>query len=440
MKVTILGGGLASVSLAYFLQNRSDIHEIEIIEKEESLGGLCRTFNSFGIQYDIGPHIIFSKDQEILQIMNVVLGDNISYLRRSNQILYYNNEFIQYPFENDLSKLPKDDLNYCINGFINNPYESYEATSMLQFFLKTFGEGITNLYLRPYNEKIWKIDPAFMDTQIVERIPKPPKEDILRSAAGETVEGYTHQLYFSYPKRGGIEALLNAFAQRLGSKVIIHTDQKIRFIRKYSHSKFIVETQDKEYITDHIVSTIPVNLLTKMYTSDSFESNIQSVYKAADSLRYNSIIIAIVNVVGDKLGDNFAFMLPDKKVIFHRISKLDFLGSNYHQDNSSTFMVEITYRKNDLIDTVDDGEVTSRIIDGMKTLNIISSENDVNFTSVQRFEYAYVIYDLNHRRNMDLLISYFNKEGITLHGRFGRFEYLNMDAVIKDSKVLHARI
>lgn len=70
--------------------------------------------------------------------------------------------------------------------------------------MKTFGEGITNIYLRPYNEKIWNFDPAFMDTQMVERIPKPPKEDIIRSASGETIDGYVHQLYFSYPISSGI--------------------------------------------------------------------------------------------------------------------------------------------------------------------------------------------------------------------------------------------
>ena len=117
--------------------------------------------------------------------MNELLGENIEKHRRSNRILH-KKQFVQYPFENDLSKLPKEDIEYCLNSFLNNPYENYDVQNMLQFFLKTFGEGITNTYLRPYNEKIWKFDPCFMDTQMVERIPNPPKEDIIRSANGET--------------------------------------------------------------------------------------------------------------------------------------------------------------------------------------------------------------------------------------------------------------
>ena len=70
MKLTILGGGLSAISLACFLQNREDIAEINILEKEDRAGGLCRTFETNGIEYDVGPHIIFSKDKEILDCPN----------------------------------------------------------------------------------------------------------------------------------------------------------------------------------------------------------------------------------------------------------------------------------------------------------------------------------------------------------------------------------
>jgi UDP-galactopyranose mutase len=34
---------------------------------------------------------------------------------------------------------------------------------------------------------------------------------------------------------------------------------------------------------------------------------------------------------------------------------------------------------------------------------------------------------------MDKIIKYFDSEGILLNGRFGEFEYLNMDAVLRHS-------
>ena len=86
-------------------------------------------------------------------------------------------------------------------------------------------------------------------------------------------------------------------------------------------------------------------------------------------------------------------------------------------------MLEITYRKNDLTDLASDEEIMQQVIDGLQKIGFISSQEDVNFTDLKRFEYAYVIYDLNHRRNMDKLKDYFKGEGINLNGRFGSFEY-----------------
>ncbi|MCK4427078.1 MAG: NAD(P)-binding protein, partial [candidate division Zixibacteria bacterium] len=81
MKIGILGAGLSGLSLAYFLQNTKKISNIEILEKEEEVGGLCRSFNLNGIYHDIGPHIIFSKDKKILEVMLNVLGDNLQKIR-----------------------------------------------------------------------------------------------------------------------------------------------------------------------------------------------------------------------------------------------------------------------------------------------------------------------------------------------------------------------
>ena len=431
VNLTILGGGLSALSLAYFLQNNDKIDEINILEKDEIPGGICRTYKKNGIEYDVGPHIIFSKNKEILDLMNSLLGENNEKHRRSNRILH-KKRFVQYPFENDLSKLPKEDIDYCVNGFIHNPFENYKATNMLQFFLKTFGEGITNTYLRPYNEKIWKFDPAFMDTQMVERIPKPPREDIIRSAEGETIDGYLHQLYFTYPKQGGTEALIKAFISKLGKKVKIYTNAKVLEVKKTAN-KYNVKTVADNFEADRLVSTMPLNEFCNIYQD---AKKPQEVLDAANNLRYNSIAICIVNVKKDYAGDNYAFMVADKNVRFHRISKLDFMGDGYHIDGTTTYMAEITYRKNDLNDKASDKELIDSVVNGLKTIGFIDSTEDVNFTDIKRFEYAYVIYDLNHRQNVDILKKYFKNKGILLNGRFGSFEYLNMDAIIQQSKDL----
>lgn len=434
MKTVILGAGLAGITLAYFLQQREGYDDITILEKESEPGGLCRSIKKDGYTYDIGPHILFSKDKEMLELMLSVL-DEKNNLRRSNQILY-KGRYVQYPFENDLSKLPPEDLRYCINAFEHNPYENYDADNMIQFFLKTFGEGITNCYLRPYNEKIWKYDPAFMNTSMVDRIPKPTKEEIRRSASGETVDGYVHQLYFSYPSTGGIEAVPQGFLNRLDTnKCHVILEKEVVSVEK-SGGRFIVNTKDGDTLdADRLISTIPVQELTKAYIGATPE-----VCEAVGSLRYNSIIVSFVRTPYDKCGDNFAFMVPDKGVIFHRISKMDFLGPQYHWGEEATYMVEVTFRGDDAVDRMRDEEICRHIAEGMCRIGFADRTEDVTTIDFARYQYAYVIYDLNHSRNMNSIRDFYAKEGITLHGRFGNFEYWNMDRILRESLELSRRL
>ena len=428
MKVVILGAGLSGISTAYFLQNNPNVEKIILLEKENKLGGLCRSIKKDNYIYDIGPHILFSKDKEMLNLMLEVLDEGKNDLVRSNQILYKGRS-IQYPFENDLSKLPKEDLDYCINAFNHNPYEDYNFTNMIQFFLKTFGEGITNTYLRPYNEKIWKYDPAFMNTSMVDRIPKPTKEEIRRSASGETIQGYLHQLYFSYPKYLGIEAVPYGFYRRLNkNKCELITNEEVIKISK-KDNKYVV---NNKFEADLIISTIPVQELTNAY-----ENKNDNLINYVNDLRYNSIIISFVKLPYDLCGNNFAYMIPDKDVIFHRISKMDFLGSEYHHsEEEATYMIEVTYRKNDQVDNMSEEEFKNKIKEGLVKINFAKNKEDIEFIDITKYQYAYVIYDLNHNKNMEYIRDFYQKEGIYLNGRFGNFEYWNMDRILKESKNL----
>jgi protoporphyrinogen oxidase len=412
----ILGGGLSGLSFAYY----SGV-QAEIFEKEERLGGLCRTFTHNGVPFDIGPHIFFSKDQAVLDFL--VSLTPMHKLRRSNKI-FYKDHFVKYPFENELSALPESDRDWCLNSFLVNPYDSYPAGSMLSFFYKTFGEGITRTYLEPYNRKIWKFEPSFMDTQMVDRIPKPPAEDIIASARGQSTEGYLHQLFFSYPDEGGTESVIRALTAKCQDHVVIHTRAPVEKVIRRSDGTFEIFSQGTSHHFERIVSTIPIHELMRILEP----APPPDVKDAVNNLKYNSIHITIVNVREDTLGNNFAVMVPRDDIAFHRVSKLDFLGNAYHRPETSTLMVEITYRHGDRYD-LSDQAIRELVVRDLERVGFIRSK-DVLSVSTRRFEYAYVIYDLNHRQNSDKAMAWLNASGITCIGRFSAFKYINMDTAV----------
>ena len=89
--------------------------------------------------------------------------------------------------------------------------------------------------------------------------------------------------------------------------------------------------------------------------------------KHSSKLKYNSIIIAILNVKGNVGGDNFALMIPDKNILFHRLSKLDFLGKNYSLPNSTTFEIEITFKAGDRISKMNNNQIYKEIAKVLKS-------------------------------------------------------------------------
>jgi len=425
MKTVILGGGLSGVTLAYFL-NR----ETTILEKEVQIGGLCRSFDFNGIYHDIGPHILFSKDKKQLEACLSVIDSNK--IKRSNKI-YHKGKLVKYPFENDLASLDKDERDYCLKEFLNNPYENYEAKNMLQFFLKTFGEGITRLYLAPHNAKIWKFDPSYMDTQVVERIPKPPREDVIKSARGIQTEGYLHQLYFHYPKTGGIQELVNGFAKGIVKKSKVMTAVNIKQIRRKDKT-WEIETDKGKFSAGRLLNCMPLHELFEYLQAP------EEILRALGELKYNSIYIVCLQAKKDKIGRNFAINFADKNIIFHRLSKINFLGEKYSLDKGgATIMAEITYRPNSYLAGLKEDKIKDKVITALDELKLVD-KNEITDVDLKKFQYAYVIYDLNHRKNADRVLNYLLGEGIDCCGRFAEFEYLNMDKIIDHSFKLAGKL
>ena len=63
--IGILGGGLAGLTIAAHLELPG-----EVLEKESRGGGHCQTVQEQGFTYDAGgPHVIFSRNQEMVDYM-----------------------------------------------------------------------------------------------------------------------------------------------------------------------------------------------------------------------------------------------------------------------------------------------------------------------------------------------------------------------------------
>ena len=156
----------------------------------------------------------FRAIKKLVDYMVSLLGDNVHRARRNNKI-YYRGRYVKYPFENGLFDLDPQDRFECLYHYIKNDYPP-PKTNFKEWLYHHFGKGLAEKYLIPYNEKIWNVPAEQLGLEWVEgRVPKPPLEDVIKAAVGVETEGYTHQLYFSYPLRGGIESLPRALERQV---------------------------------------------------------------------------------------------------------------------------------------------------------------------------------------------------------------------------------
>ncbi|MGZ7127352.1 MAG: NAD(P)-binding protein, partial [Halobacteriota archaeon] len=87
MRVAILGGGLTGLTVGYLLEQKGV--EFEILERKSECGGLMKTIEQDGFTFDAGgSHIIFSKDEPVLDFMLNLIKDNRVKNRRNTKILY----------------------------------------------------------------------------------------------------------------------------------------------------------------------------------------------------------------------------------------------------------------------------------------------------------------------------------------------------------------
>jgi protoporphyrinogen oxidase len=422
----ILGGGLSGLTLARLLHERGD--EVVVLEAEERYGGLCRSRTDKGYTFDIGgSHIVFSRDKEVLSFMEKMIEGNEQRNNRNTKI-FYKGRYVKYPFENGLFDLSPEDRFFCISEFVKTLIAVEKGgvkapENFREWIYYTFGKGIAECYMVPYNEKIWKYPTDKMSLHWVDgRIPRPPVDDVIKSAVGIATEGYTHQSVFSYPLDGGIEALVRAIARPI--EPFIRTNFRITSVSRKG-DRWQIGNGAETIEADRIISTIPVQHLLAALPGVPAD-----VRAACDALVYNSLVCVNVGITGS-LPDYSWLYIPDPALgKTNRVSCPSQYSRHVAPPGHSAILAEITHQPGDAVSRMSDAELVDEVTGTLAAMGLATPDK-ISYTSVVRQPFAYVVYDIRYQENIKVVKDYCTSAGIPLVGRFSEFEYLNMDGCIR---------
>ncbi len=432
--ICIVGGGLSGLSTAYHILRSDASVKAVILEASDRPGGLLKSESVGGYLFDAGgSHILFSKDPTLLNELLSFLNGNYVKHRRNSKV-YYRGIYVKYPFENGLGDLPPEERFECVWSALETYLKRVKGelrrpTNFREWLPYVFGEGIASKYLIPYNEKIWKTDLSNITLEWVEgRVPAPPLKDIVMSAVGMSVEGYTHQLTFYYPSRGGIESLIRGMIGKVlkTSRAEIAARQAVERILAGDDGGLTVETRELSLRCDAVVYTASLRrsggVLRDLLGED------------AEGLeRLKSVPIAVVGLgVRGEVKPYHWVYLPDREYLPHRVAVL----SNYSGDNAPrgrvSLIAEVSFSNEDELNSVSDNALVSRVYEDVVDAGLVSSP-ELEVGRVWRWSDAYVLYDGVRASVLNPVLGRLRERGVFLNGRFGSWEYLNMDAVYRKS-------
>src|SRR5690606_21106126 len=117
---------------------------------------------------------------------------------------------------------PKDDMWACLKGIINqykNPNQP-KPENFREWIMQTFGEGLADIFMIPYNFKVWAFPPEMMNYKwIGERVAITDLEKVTHNILYDKEDiSWGPNNTFQFPKNGGTGAIWLSVANLIGQE------------------------------------------------------------------------------------------------------------------------------------------------------------------------------------------------------------------------------
>lgn len=415
MHIAILGAGISGIAAARFLAEAGVA--VDIFEAAKEPGGLMRSDVVDGYVFDrAGGHIMFTKDAWCRGYWDSLFapGERVDSVR--NTKILHRGRYVHYPFENGLGDLEGEERVACLKGYIEAWVKRKDGAPVPDNFrdwvLHRMGDGIARSFMFPYNEKIWKAPLEEMGIDWVEgRVPDAPLDDVLRAALGQRVEGYTHQMHFQYPRRGGFQQIFDRTAAPVRARIHLETP-----VERVEPGRDGVRVNGARF--DRVISTIPLPILADVLVGMDAEAR-----GAAKALQHRAVTSVLFGIDAESVQPYSWLYLPHaEQGPANRVTYL----SNYSPENApagrGSIQAEVTHAGPLAVDAAW-LDALKDALHGQKLLR----KDAVDCVHFFQNEWAYILFDRDFAKKRRLAIEGAEKLGVIPLGRFGRFDYFNSD-------------
>lgn len=394
----ILGGGPAGLTFANMLLKRGE-NEFIVVEKEEQVGGLCRSQDVDGAPLDIGGgHFLDVKRPDVCRFLFEFLPkEEWREFKRDSRIRFTPESVSQggkreyelhHPFEANLWELPDDMQKEFLDSIAAAGCNTGKPIpgKFVDWISWKLGDKIAKEYMLPYNMKMFGDNLNELGIYWLEKLPNVSYEDTLKSCREKKAQGtQPGHATFYYPKRFGYGELWLRMGEALGDRLITGNGVK----RLDPDSKSVTLCDGTIIEGDIIVTTVPWTCMELTGVPDK-------LIKDVKRLRHTSIDITYH---GEDIDTKAQWIYyPNEDLDHHRI----LVRGNFYE-GARGYWTETRSERYHAV------------------------SGDINF----HMDYAYPVNTIDKPQAIDDILRYMKSKGIYGLGRWGEHNHYNSDVTVE---------
>ncbi len=414
--VVIIGSGMAGFGAASRLH--ADGIRPVVYDRNNYYGGHTASFrDATGFLFDLGPHISFTKDARIQDL----LASHVDQQYEALQVKldnYWRGLRLTHPVQLHLNGLPHELVVEIITDFVKvheapeKPVANYE-----EWLIASYGRRFAELFPMQYTRKYHLTTAANMSTEwLGPRMYRPSLQELLRGALAPWKPEVHYITHFRYPKQGGFLSYLRPFPQVADIRLqheAVSIDPKARGVR-FSNGTAIAY--------DQLVSSIALPALLPMIAGAPAD-----VVSAARRLACSTCVLVNVGVDRADLSEGQITYIYDEDICFTRLSFPHMLSATNAPPGCGSIQAEVYYSdKYRPLDTQPD-VLIDRVIADLRRCGTLRDSDRVLYRGAKVVRYANVIFDLERAAALETVHGYLNDIGIHYCGRYGDWGYMWTD-------------
>jgi protoporphyrinogen oxidase len=450
----ILGAGVTGLAAASLLGDRA-----LLLERDDRPGGLVRTDCLDGFWFDRVLHLLHLPDQGsatesgggpgtgrgtgpaarpdagVEARVRRLLGDTLAPCAPEAWVETAAG-VTRFPFQMHLAPLDREQVVRCLADLaeVTHHPRPGRAADFEDYLLRAFGRGLCELFMFPYNRKLWKRPlAALAPGGFTWNIARPELEAVLRGALDRDApyRAYNANGWYPRPPAGapwrGMEVLSRALAEqaadlRCGHEVVdIDLDAHSVTARRVDDGRLM-----RVRYRDGCLSTLPLPLVIRMCRQAP-----DDLRRACAGLTRNRVITVMFGIQGPRpTGTGKWRYYADETLVFNRLVFLHEFDPELAPPDGWGLLAEITEPAEWPMG--DRTTIARRALQDVERAGALPPGSRIVVTHVEAIDPAYVVFSVENQTIVEAARQFLASHGVSPVGRYGRWEYSSIAQNMRD--------